>query len=186
MLFRQFRGYLFRKQKKWLITGRQWMTKAFSHSTKLEGWRLKELVSIWKTFALVEYFVYRLHCTVFFLVDLLLTSVSKKSGQTIIQYHYCGLSRFFWNRCHGSNESTRKEAGKAHLCALHNWMVFWIESVAGRTKFQRWHYFQNSIWTNFYLWYPYLHWHQNIHLSIVNKQWPKKHCDYAPAYNELE
>ena len=25
-------------------------------------------------------------------------SVSKKPGQTIVLYHYCGLSRFFWNR----------------------------------------------------------------------------------------
>ena len=27
-----------------------------------------------------------------------ITSVSKKPGQTIVLYHYCGLSRFFWNR----------------------------------------------------------------------------------------
>ena len=26
------------------------------------------------------------------------TSVSKKPGQTIVLYHYCDLSRFFWNR----------------------------------------------------------------------------------------
>ena len=26
------------------------------------------------------------------------TSVSKNSGQTIVLYHYCGVSRFFWNR----------------------------------------------------------------------------------------
>ena len=27
-----------------------------------------------------------------------ITYVTKKSGQAIILYHYCGLSRFFWNR----------------------------------------------------------------------------------------
>ena len=27
-----------------------------------------------------------------------LTSVSKKPGQAIVLYHYCSLSRFFWNR----------------------------------------------------------------------------------------
>ena len=27
-----------------------------------------------------------------------LTSVSKKPGQTTVLYHYCSLSRFFWNR----------------------------------------------------------------------------------------
>ena len=29
-----------------------------------------------------------------------ITSVSKKPGQTILLYHYYGLSRFFWNRCY--------------------------------------------------------------------------------------
>ena len=29
-----------------------------------------------------------------------ITSVSKKTGQTIVLYHYCCLSRFFWNRCY--------------------------------------------------------------------------------------
>ena len=43
-----------------------------------------------------------------------LTSVSKKSGQTIVLYQYCGLSRFFWNRRYflNSRVSGRKEGWK--------------------------------------------------------------------------
>ena len=35
---------------------------------------------------------------IMYISSIYLTSVSKKSEQTIVLHHYCGLSRFFWNR----------------------------------------------------------------------------------------
>ena len=53
------------------------------------------------------------------LLTVYITSVSKKPGQTIVLYHYCGLSRFFWNR--------------RYLIQTFGWWFLGVKSVVARS-----------------------------------------------------
>ena len=47
-------------------------------------------------------------------------SVSKKSGQTIVIYHYCGLSRFFLNRHYMAFLTTKISSPEIDIFKLKN------------------------------------------------------------------